>query len=227
MLEQSCFSQGLEGSSVHYILIRKVWSWHSSFSFFFFLLWTTFKVLIEFVTILLLLFSVLGFWPWGMWNLNSLTPCTGRWGLNHWTTILGLESQGHLEMRELRMWLRGCWAECVRGFGAKKDHEISWNNLERSLEAVDEVLGHDLYLRGKSQWDPEREARHSKLLPMKGQEWSALKRLSGRKQLWMFKKNLFPCLLIAVTCQGPHLAFYPKCFYSQSSPATQVRFSDL
>ena len=162
-----------------------------------------------------------------MWDLNSLTPCTGRWSLSHWTTILGLASQGHLEMRELRMWLRGWWAECVRGFGTKKDREMSWNNLERSLEAVDEVLGHDLYLRRKSQRDPEREARLSKLLPVRGQGWSAMERLGGRKQLWMFKKNLFPLFLTAVTCQGPYLTFYPKCFYPQSSRTTQVRFSHL
>ena len=70
MLEQSCFSQGLEGSSVHYILIRKVGSWHFSF-FFFFMLWTTFKVLIEFVTILLLLFYV---WVLGHEACGISTP---------------------------------------------------------------------------------------------------------------------------------------------------------
>ena len=48
------------------------------------------KSFIEFVTILLL-FYVLVFWPWGMWDLNSLTrdptrtPCIGRRSLNHWT----------------------------------------------------------------------------------------------------------------------------------------------
>ena len=55
------------------------------------LLWTIFKVFIEFVTILLL-FYVLVFWPRGMWDPNSPTqdgthtPCIGRWSLNHWTT---------------------------------------------------------------------------------------------------------------------------------------------
>ena len=54
----------------------------------FFLMWTIFKVFIEFVTILL---YVLFFCPWGMWDLSlptrdqTLTPCTGRWSLNHWT----------------------------------------------------------------------------------------------------------------------------------------------
>ena len=40
--------------------------------FFFFSCWPYFKVFIEFVTILLL-FSVLVFWPWGRWNLSSPT----------------------------------------------------------------------------------------------------------------------------------------------------------
>ena len=38
----------------------------------FFLMWSIFKVFIEFVTILLLLY-VLFFWPRGMWDLSSLT----------------------------------------------------------------------------------------------------------------------------------------------------------
>ena len=37
---------------------------------FFFLMWTIFKVFIEFVTVLLL-FYVLVFWPRGVWDLNS------------------------------------------------------------------------------------------------------------------------------------------------------------
>ena len=57
----------------------------------FFLMWTIFKVFIEFVTTLLL-FYVLVFWPWRMWDPSSLTrdqtdtPFIGRWSLNHWTT---------------------------------------------------------------------------------------------------------------------------------------------
>ena len=57
----------------------------------FFLMWTIFKVFIEFVTILLL-FYVLVFWQRGMWDLSSPTrdqtriPFIGRWSLNHWTT---------------------------------------------------------------------------------------------------------------------------------------------
>ena len=47
-----------------------------------------FKVFIEFVTILLLLF-VLSFWDLSsqrhMWSLLPCTPCIERWSLNHWT----------------------------------------------------------------------------------------------------------------------------------------------
>ena len=62
---------------------------HSFYKFF--LLWTTLKIFIEFVTILLP-FSALVFWPWGMWDLSSptkdwsCTPCLERQSLNHWTT---------------------------------------------------------------------------------------------------------------------------------------------
>ena len=55
-----------------------------------FLMWTIFKVFIEFI-IILLLFYVLVFWPQGMWDLSSLTrdhtcsSCIGRQSLNHWT----------------------------------------------------------------------------------------------------------------------------------------------
>ena len=57
---------------------------------FFFLMWTIFKVFIEFVTVLLL-FSVLGFWPRAMWDTSSAprdgtrTRCTGRRSLGRWT----------------------------------------------------------------------------------------------------------------------------------------------
>ena len=53
-------------------------------------MWTIFKVFIEFVTIFLL-FYVSVLWPWGTWDLSSLTrdrthtSCIGRWRLNHWT----------------------------------------------------------------------------------------------------------------------------------------------
>ena len=56
------------------------------FKDFLFLMWTIFKVFIEFVTISLL-FYVLDFWPWGMWDLSSLTRdltlthCIGRGSL--------------------------------------------------------------------------------------------------------------------------------------------------
>ena len=59
--------------------------------FFFFKMWTIFKVFIEFVTILFLSY-ILDFGPRGMWDLSPLirdrtyTPSIGRHGLNHWTT---------------------------------------------------------------------------------------------------------------------------------------------
>ena len=84
----------------------------------FFLMWTIFKVFIEFVTILyLFLFYVLVFWPRGMWDLSSstrdrtLTLCTGRQGLNHWTrevpqysvvTYMGKES-GDFPDKKIRL----------------------------------------------------------------------------------------------------------------------------
>ena len=51
-------------------------------------MWTIFKVFIESVTVLLLLY-VLVFWPGGMWDLSSQTrdqthiPCIGGGSLNH------------------------------------------------------------------------------------------------------------------------------------------------
>ena len=60
------------------------------FKDFFFLMWTIFKVFIEFAT-MLLLFYILVLWLWGMWDLSSptrdrtRTPCIGRRSLNHWT----------------------------------------------------------------------------------------------------------------------------------------------
>ena len=53
------------------------------------LMWTVFKVFIEFVKILLL-FYVLGLGLWTVWGLSPLTRalthtrCVGRWSLNHW-----------------------------------------------------------------------------------------------------------------------------------------------
>ena len=54
-------------------------------------MWAILKIFIELVTVLLL-FYVLVFWPWVMWNLISPTrdqihtPCIGRRSLNHWTS---------------------------------------------------------------------------------------------------------------------------------------------
>ena len=55
--------------------------------FFFFLMWTIFKVFIEFFTILLPCY-VLVFWLQDIWDLSFLTRtlCIGRQSLNHWIT---------------------------------------------------------------------------------------------------------------------------------------------
>ena len=56
-----------------------------------FLMWTIFKVFIEFVTTLLLFYvlffgpkarGVLTPWPW----IKTHSPCIGKWSLNHWTS---------------------------------------------------------------------------------------------------------------------------------------------
>ena len=64
--------------------------------FFFFCIWTTFKVFIEFVKYCFY-FMFWFFWPWGMQDLSSLTrdrthtPVIGRQSLNQWTSreVLG------------------------------------------------------------------------------------------------------------------------------------------
>ena len=70
-----------------FIVVRVLKNITLSVSFQDFLMWTIFKVLTEFVTIL----PVLVFWPQGMQDFSSPTPdqaptpCTGRRSLNHWT----------------------------------------------------------------------------------------------------------------------------------------------
>ena len=72
-----------------------VWVWTSFFSFFFFFFWTTFKVFIESVTILFLLY-VLVLWTQGMWDFSSLTsnrthsPCIGRRSLKTTGLVRGV-----------------------------------------------------------------------------------------------------------------------------------------
>ena len=65
-------------------LITPCYRLQSAYFFYkYFLIWTVFKVFIEFVTVLLLC-HVLVFGPGAMWNLSSLlrdgicAPCTGR-----------------------------------------------------------------------------------------------------------------------------------------------------
>ena len=59
-------------------------------SFFFFLIWTVFEVLLNLLQCSIC-FMFWFFWPWDMWDISSLTrnwtytSCIGRWSLNHWT----------------------------------------------------------------------------------------------------------------------------------------------
>ena len=70
--------------------IINAWQHDSTCFFFTVLLWTIFKVFIKSVTVLILFFQVLAFWPRGMWDLISLardwscSPCFGRRNLNYW-----------------------------------------------------------------------------------------------------------------------------------------------
>ena len=81
------------------------------FFFNIFFMWTVFKVVIEFV-IILLLFSVLFFWLQGMWYLSSLTrdwtlaPYIGRQSLNYWTTR---EIPAPLILFSVLHSFPGCW----------------------------------------------------------------------------------------------------------------------
>ena len=67
------------------------WCCHAISRFFFFLMWTIFKVFIESVMIFLL-FHVLVFWSWSLCDLSFLTRdqtyslYAGRQTHNHWTT---------------------------------------------------------------------------------------------------------------------------------------------
>ena len=72
------------------ILLYYIFYFFFSLRYFLLLLWTIFKVFTEFVTILLL-FYVLVFWVWGMWDLRSPTrngtctrPLEGK-VLTYWT----------------------------------------------------------------------------------------------------------------------------------------------
>ena len=88
-----------------------------SFSLIFkiFLMWTIFKVFIEFVTILLL-FYVSFFWPRSMWDLSSPTrdrthtPWVGRRSLFFFLAVLGLRCSMwdlHWGVRDLSLLLTG------------------------------------------------------------------------------------------------------------------------
>ena len=98
-----------------------------------FLVWTIFKVLTEFVTILLL-FYVLAFWPWGMWDLSSPTrdqtynACIGRWSLDHWTAR---EIPYHLILYFSLFWFL---------FLCTGSSELSWYTVRRKLILLQTLL---------------------------------------------------------------------------------------
>ena len=81
------------------------------FFFFFFLKWIIFKILIEFVTVLLL-FYVSGFWQQGMWDLSFLT--------RDWTWTPALEGEvltTGLPGKSLEFFIfkKGIWRSMVCG----------------------------------------------------------------------------------------------------------------
>ena len=88
-------------------------------------MWTIFRDFIEFATILLL-FYVLGFWLWGMWDFSSptrdwtCTPCTERKSLNHWTIreVPGpvIDYEGNVEA----CWKNGNYHFCHCGLKSAK-----------------------------------------------------------------------------------------------------------
>ena len=85
-------------------------------------MWTIWKISIEFATILFL-FYVLVFWPWGMWDLSSLTrdqttPHTGRQRFNHWIT------------REVLQFLS--FNLCIKTIGIQRDY--SWRNIYQNYD---------------------------------------------------------------------------------------------
>ena len=89
-LKMFCFLRELHKNDV--IWLKFLWIFKAIFfQKIFFLMWTIFKVFMEFVTIWLL-FSVLVFWPRGMWDLSCLTrdwthtPCAGLPGKS-WSDI--------------------------------------------------------------------------------------------------------------------------------------------
>ena len=99
--------EGLEHTALNPVLFLR----------FFFWVWTTFKVFIEFVTVLLLLYCLV-FWPRGMWDLSyptrawTCTPRIERWSLNDWTT------------KEVPLWL---FLECGRnGYAWKMGGRVTW-----------------------------------------------------------------------------------------------------
>ena len=93
---------------------------------FFFLMCTMFKIFIEFVTTLLLVY-VLGFWPQGM-----CTPSIGRQSVTHWTTRevpRVLSFLGYLNPSSHRVMSREPYGTCTHSELHYKIRSLSLDNL--------------------------------------------------------------------------------------------------
>lgn len=93
---------------------------------FFFLMCTMFKIFIEFVTTLLLVY-VLVFWPQGM-----CTPCIGRQSVTHWTTRevpRVLSFLGYLNPSSHRVMSREPYGTCTHSELHYKIRSLSLDNL--------------------------------------------------------------------------------------------------
>ena len=93
-ISQEWWTEGSSKQEKQHAKVMEVRSYKWCVSLFFkILIWTIFKVFIEFAATLLLLFMFCSFfWPWGMFDLSSPirarthTLCIGRWSLKLWTT---------------------------------------------------------------------------------------------------------------------------------------------
>ena len=137
----------------------------------FFLIWASFKVLIEFVTILLCLKF------WFCWNDLSFptrdqthTPCIGRWSLNPWTTRkvpVRVESNWDLRVTDFCSWTLNFPTSVLCESG------LDWIQTQRAVRQEKQTrIGHALF----SLWinemsDPQAmwSEGGSKLCPSPGQ----------------------------------------------------------
>ena len=77
---------------MHYIDLEYIHMYLEHVIYFFWCGPFFFKFLLNLLQYCFCCFYVLGFWPWGMWDLSfltrdwTLTPCIERQSLNHWIT---------------------------------------------------------------------------------------------------------------------------------------------